>query len=128
MSTTELVTFEIVARDMPRFEAEFRALAKKAKKLKVEEPTFEVLGSRVVPAEVRACRTGETDDFGRPITEEVLRPGYEVKIVRVSGPAPKLAGWSFIAVLQHEEAGNIIRHVPGTDATHVARDYRTAAP
>ncbi len=127
METTELVTFEIATNFFPKFQAAFAVLVKKAAKLKVQTPTYEVLGERVVPAQVRVV-PGVEDEFGRERPAEVLVPGYVVKIIKVSGQAPKLGGWSFVAVLQHEEAGNIIRHVPGTEELKVSLDMRTAPP
>ncbi len=49
--------------------------------------------------------------------------------VRVSGTAPKVAGWTFAAVLEHTEDGTIIRTVPGAaiEESTVAR-YRDVPP
>src|SRR3954463_14264862 len=96
---TELATFTIRTADFSRFEGEFVKLVKKARKLKVSDPSFEVVGTKIIAAVI--------------VDGKVQRPGFEVKVVRVSGQAPKLSGWSFVAVLQHEEAGNIVRRVPG---------------
>ncbi len=111
---TTLATFTIRTVDFSRFEREFAQLVKKARKLKVQDPTFKIIETKVIPAVI---------SMG-----EVSRPGFEVKVVQVSGQAPKLAGWSFVAVLQHEEVGNIIRRVPGTEDLKVALDMRTATP
>jgi hypothetical protein len=47
----------------------------------------------------------------------------------ITGKAPKLAGWEFIATLQHEEAGTILRTVPTVEIQESELDpYRTAPP
>ena len=50
METQELVTFEIKTEYFRRFQDEFSKLAKKAAKLKVSAPSYEVVGTKVVPA------------------------------------------------------------------------------
>src|SRR4051812_14126933 len=102
MSTTELVTFEIRTEYLNSFRREFEKLVRRAKKLKVVEPTYEVTGEKVVPAVI-----GESG--------EVKAPAKYLTLIKVSGQAPKLSGWTFVAVLQHEENGNIVHRVPGTD-------------
>lgn len=49
--------------------------------------------------------------------------------VTVTGETPVVNGWEFVATLQHEEGGTILRIVPGTnlDPT-VSKRYRTAQP
>ena len=46
--------------------------------------------------------------------------------VTVTGDAPNLAGWTFAATVEHEEAGNIIRKVPGVEI-EAPLSYRTAS-
>ena len=46
--------------------------------------------------------------------------------VQVSGASPKIAGWNFLATVTHEEAGNTIRQVPGTEELTVPASYRTS--
>jgi len=48
-------------------------------------------------------------------------------LVVVAGEAPKINGWSFAAVLQHLEGGNILAYVPGWE-TAVPTSYREAEP
>ncbi len=48
-------------------------------------------------------------------------------LIEVAGAAPKIAGWSFAAVLQHIEGGNILAYVPGWE-TKVPDAYREAEP
>ncbi len=115
METQELVTFNIDVNNFARFERDFAVLVKKAAKCKVERPTFRIIEEKNIPAVL----TPDGQVFKKP---------RHFFIVTVSGPAPKLAGWSFVAVLQHEEAGNIVRRVPGTESIKVGIDLRTAPP
>jgi hypothetical protein len=112
---TTLTTFEIPVHDFRAFEAEFAKLAKKAAKLGVVAPTFEVIEEKTVKAVINECG-------------EVSKPARRLKVIKVTGQAPKLNGWNFVAVLQHEETGNIVRIVPGAEAFKVERDMRTAKP
>ena len=116
MPNTELTTFEISTRNFPRFQKEFDRLARKAKKLKVEQPTWHLLEVRKVPAEIDRA------------TNRVVKPAYELKVISVSGQAPKVNGWTFVAVLQHEKGGNLVHRVPGTEGIKVGLDMRTVAP
>jgi len=116
MENTALLTFEIQTGDFRAFTFEFAKLAKKAAKLGVAAPTFTILNDeKVYPAEY--AQSGQ-----------LIRPGRVVKVIEVSGQAPKIAGWNFIATLQHEEAGNIVRRVPNTEKFAVGFDLRSAKP
>jgi hypothetical protein len=112
-----LVTFEIETGDFNSFKAEFAKLAKKAAKLGVEAPTY-----AVVEADKVYKATIDHDTGG------ILRPARVVQVVTVSGARPKIAGWTFVVVLQHEEGGNIVRRVPGTEDVTIPFDLRTAVP
>lgn len=116
MENTELVTFEIRTEYFDTFAREFATLCKRARRLKVSEPTYAIVGDKVVPARIN------------PETNVVVAPARFLKIITVSGQAPKLAGWTFVAVLQHEELGNIVHRVPGTDGVKLEKDLRTCDP
>lgn len=63
------------------------------------------------------CEVGETFEVEEEIVHELLGPTGVKKIRRyawaeVEGPAPKLNGYTFVATLEHTEAGNIVRTVP----------------
>lgn len=50
-------------------------------------------------------------------------------LCEVTGMTPKLAGWSFIATLQHEDGGTILRTVPTANvAEGLLKKYRKATP
>lgn len=116
MSNDLAIEFKVRTGYLNQFQAEFSKLAKKAAKLGIQAPEYQVTKTSIVPAVIK---------YG-----EVTEQGYEVTHITVTGQAPKLAGWVFIATLQHEEAGNIVRRVPGTEtiAAKVPLDLRSAAP
>ena len=82
-------------------------LNKRADKLGLDPIALTVLGVR-----------DEQDDKGG------LHRSYQVQL---TGEAPRLNGWGFVAKLEHGEEGNIIRSMPGTEV-EVPKEYRTAGP
>lgn len=48
--------------------------------------------------------------------------------VFVEGASPKLNGWQFVATLEHDESGTLIRRFPLADETIDLTQYRTATP
>jgi hypothetical protein len=104
----DLITKSYVIPDRNFGEFQFRIakLAKRAARLGVGEITYS--------SEERSRTDAKT---GRV---------YLSHAVTLTGAAPKLAGWTFVATLQHAgEAGNILRAVPGAE---VPESFRTAAP
>jgi hypothetical protein len=110
----DLLTFEIQSKHLASFQAEFAKLAKKANKLGVLPPSYAIVETKEIPA--------------KRISDDRLVPSYKVHVIKVSGQAPKIAGWTFVATLQHESAGNIIRRVPATDHIAIGFDMRTVGP
>lgn len=97
---------------MAELDARFAALAKRAAKLGVPAPSYERVGTRVV------TRRDE-------ITGIASARAYV--LIRVSAPVIKLAGWTFVAVVEHTDAGNLIRHVPHGNV-ELPVHYRTDGP
>lgn len=48
-------------------------------------------------------------------------------LIDIEGESPKYNGWEFVATLQHEEGGNILRTVAGFEGT-MPEEYRSKAP
>lgn len=114
---------------------------------KIPEPNLLRLAERVAALNKRAAKLGVApvvlDSIGREETllycwadrAERLTPEHpedrpsRVRVtilVRVTGETPKLAGWAFLATLDHaSEAGVVLRVVPGAE---VPESYRTALP
>lgn len=115
MSETEKTLWTVPEENLPRLKAEIEKLARKAEQLGFEPPTLEILESR----------------FAERIVNEVTgaKVTYKVYDVRVTGKAPKLAGWKLIAVVDHFTSGvrgtNIIRRLPNTETVELPEEYRT---
>lgn len=96
----ETTRYKIPAGNLPALEAKIAKLAQRA---------------------VRVAKKGNLVDSA-PIAIEVGEKVFETDevtgnrqmffMVSVTGSSPQLAGWQFIATLQHEEAGTILRSVP----------------
>lgn len=101
--------FAIPAVNHVQFLAKIAKLSKTAAKLSLPAIEVTLLGTRKV--EIK-------DDWNRPTG--VYRKLYDYSVV---GCAPKLAGWTFKAVIEPTEVGNKVRCVPGHD---VDAAYQTA--
>jgi hypothetical protein len=100
--------FRIPAERIPALQEKIEKLAKRYDKLGLDSgaPTFTDTGER------------ENEKHHGAI--------HEWAYVLVSGHPPCLNGWTFVATLQHEEAGTILRAVPGFELD--LGDYRQAIP
>lgn len=85
-------------------------LNKKAMKLNLPPIRLDVVGEKMVSK-------------GPDTTQK--EKVYEVKI---SGSAPKVAGYKFLATIDHKEGGNVIRTVPGYDENEAIKDFYEARP
>lgn len=122
METTN--TYDVAEANLNNVRNKLDKLIRKAAKLGVAPLRYEVgaFEDRVV-----ASRTDEevaSGTFVNPAGEVVKYVRfYKVALI---GETPKLAGWEFVATLQHaEDAGNILRSVPGVQ---LPVEFRTAAP
>lgn len=71
---------------------------------------------------VEEVSTGKQDDQGHDIKRKIL-----LHQIEVSGVAPKLNGWTFIATLEHaNELGNVLRIVPGYEG-QLPEKFRNAS-
>lgn len=96
--------FAIYTDFREELEARVEKIARRARKLGVESPAL---------------------TWHETFIEMRKKESFERQYVAVKGSAPKLAGYSFLAVLQHEEAGTLVKKVPGTDDIDTTR-YRKA--
>lgn len=97
-------------------------------KIEAVRSALSKLAARAEKLAAKAVRSGATLEGYEPIAMAVLgepfvtktigEGGQEIRYlavhVRLSGRAPKLGGWQLRATLQHEEAGVIVRALPGT--------------
>jgi len=103
--------YEIPSDNMGELARRFATLAKRAKKLKLPEPTFREIGEPT-RKEKKHPVTGLTEKVYL-LHHIVVDPGLsEVKVT----------GWTFIATVQCTEEGNIIRKVGQAE---VPAEYRT---
>lgn len=105
--------YTIPLENLDTFENRFNKLVKAANKIGVPAPTRLILGH--IQREVKN-------------TDGVVERTYTVVEVSVEGSAPVIAGWQFVAVLEHTDEGNIVRRVPGSDESIDLAAYRTVEP
>lgn len=103
-------TYKIYACNLAALDEQFRKLSKKAKKLGVEAPSYNII--RFIPEFV--------DRLTVPV--EVIPARYEIS---VSGEFPKLEGWDFVGTIEHTKHGNVLRAFPGKE---IPEDYRSFKP
>jgi hypothetical protein len=100
--------YNIPEANYPRFEREIAKLSKKSVRM---------IGLPILPVPI-----------GYKIIDTAM--GLERKIIEVylQAEPPKLAGWTFVARLDHSnETGNVIRSVPNT-GVELPEKFRTVAP
>lgn len=97
-------TFKIPAQNMGALKTRLDRLARRADKLGCAPITLEVVEQITETRKI-------TDEIAGVLGERVV----EFSIVRVHGEAPKIAGWTFAATIQHTEAGNILRAITDDD-------------
>ena len=98
--------YRIPEGNLEELKSRIAGLAKRAGKLGVPAPTLEVLGHE----DVEGIDWERTVDPSFPF--KVVERFYRVE---VAGEAPKFAGWELAGVLQQEEAGVVVRGVPGIE-------------
>jgi len=99
---------------------------------KIPETRFYELESRVEKFSRRAAKLSQS-----PITIEVVGEeteeaetdyGYKYvrvfKLVKVNGKAPVVAGYTFVARLEHTEAGNIMSRAPSCEGIEIPSEVR----
>lgn len=109
MDTAEKkTTFEIPSFNLGLLNDKLEKLNRKAKKLGCAPITTKVLGFRRTEIQVVVG----THDNGVAILRPMSVTFYQVE---VEGIAPKFSDWTFAGTLEHAEAGNIVRSVPGQE-------------
>lgn len=100
---------------MEELQATVDKFGRRAAKLGLAPITIEVVGEDVVPL--------LSDDDGEPTGR------FRVfNLVKVNGEAPVVAGHTFIARVEHTEAGNIISKAPGCEDVIVPAHIRDGKP
>lgn len=115
-------TYEIPAENLATLKARIEKLAKRAAKLTKRGVDLggEPIGVQIIET-IRKPDARLTDADGR-------RPDRIFYVVTVTGPRPVVAGWEFIAALQHIDGAVILRNVPtATVAEGELVAYRAAS-
>lgn len=105
----QIRTYIIPAERQEELDTRIEKLGRKAQGFGLEPPTYELVGEELRQVYV-------TDEYGtrRPaklIDGTLVRDRWLV--IEVTEPVVKLPGWDFLGTIQHTEAGNILRTVPG---------------
>lgn len=103
-------TAVIPVDNLSELQAQLDKLNKRAVKLSLEPITL---------------RLGERSTREHPYYKGTF---YEAVEVFVEGNAPTLAGWQFVATLEHDENGTLIRRIPTFTEEIDLSQYRTASP
>ena len=120
-------TAEIPAHVFPLLKAKIEKLNRKAARLKVPPVSLNVTKEFFKDKIVKDMaydpdEPTHHDEHGNRMIKEKY---YEVK---VEGAAPQVAGYKFMATIQHKDAGNIIRTVPGQENNENIRKFYEARP
>lgn len=107
-------TAEIKASVWPALQAKIEKLNRRAARIHVPPIALTIEKEHFV-----AMKKHEHDEDPR------MEKYYTVK---VEGSAPQVAGYKFIATIQHKDAGNIIRTVPGEENNEHIRQFYDAHP
>lgn len=119
MKTAE---YDIVVDNLPELEFRIAGLNKKAAKLGMAPIVLTKGPTYVKKVERRESDFGLGDHDGSTGRYEIVR----MKIT-LTGETPKINGWEFVALLQHEDGGTIIKATPGVPEGTL-KSYRNATP
>ena len=109
--------YRVPEQNLEALTARIAKLNKRAAKLKMEPLVLSQIGEEFI------TRTKWIEvEFGPNKKVE-----YQIRIflVTVTGKCPRVNGWAMAATIAHDEAGNILRTVPGFETT-LPVIYRTA--
>ena len=111
-------TAEVAQHVYPYLVQKIAKLNKRATKNKLPEVKLEIV--KEYTKKVPAAKDAEGVE---QLAHEI--PYYTIK---VTGDTPRIAGYKFIATIEHQEAGNIIRTVPGEEGNKTIKDFYEAKP
>ena len=111
--------YRVPEANLPQLQARVLKLNKRAAKLKMPPLVLTEIGEDFVE---QSRREPDEETGGYHTVKYTVR----VVLVTLTGTAPRINGWAMAATIQHDEAGNILRTVPGFETTLPIR-YRTAS-
>ncbi len=105
-------TFLIPAHNVERLRAEFDRMGRRARKLGALAPVVDVSAEPV---------------YGRKVWNDSGRSAvYLFHAATVAGEAPRVAGWCFVARVEHTTAGNLLTTI--AEGVALPERFRTAKP
>jgi hypothetical protein len=107
-------TADVAQHVYPFLVQSIEKLNKRARKNKLPEITLEIIKEFMKPS---------PDDEKSGRKHNI--PYYTIKI---AGDRPKVPGYEFIATIEHQDGGNIIRTVPGKESNKTIKDFYEAKP
>lgn len=116
-TTPEVEIFDIPEHRFPELEKKVARFGRRSAKLGSPAITIETLGEKFVERRVWSdernawVNSGEFDCFIQ---------------IRVHGEAPVVNGYTFVARIEHTEAGNVISKAPGAEEIEVSNELRDA--
>lgn len=108
-------TASIRANAYPMLQEKIALLNKKAEKLGAPPIILSKVGEEY--------KDEKDPNTGKPTGRKELY--YNVK---VEGSAPRIEGYRFLATIQHEDGGNVIKTVPGQDGNENIKQFYDARP
>jgi len=115
-------TYKIPAENIGKLQGQITTLNKKVEKLRKKGHEFALVECEVDNTPIIE-KVSYTVEGGDTINRDQVY--FQVTI---TGEEVIVAGWRFVATLQHEEGGTIIRSVPGTVEEGELEKYRDAKP
>ncbi|MGA2259875.1 MAG: hypothetical protein ABSH28_00400 [Acidobacteriota bacterium] len=119
-------TYKIPEQNLEELRGRIEKLNRRCARIGVRLITVTVTGEEMVVEKKFVPRAFTEDEIlwggaGGSMVDS-FRKVFEIE---VEGETPKYEGWEFVAAIQHEDAGNILRAVPGFEG-EIPQQYRTA--
>jgi fructose-specific component phosphotransferase system IIB-like protein len=121
---TSPTVYEIPAENMPRLQMKIAALNKKSIKIIGKPIELKIVDTITVPVykTINGKKVQYVDADGNKAVNIVYK-------VMVDAVAPTIAGWTFVATIDHSPSeGNLIRMVPNSGMESVPEKYRSISP
>jgi hypothetical protein len=115
--------FVIVVSKQSALVAELVRLAKRAKRIGAPAITWTFGAVEQREVRVRVVREQEADVLPSALTHRTRTVPFVH--MTLTGVAPRIAGWEFVATVQHVDEVNILRACPRTEELPVPEVYRT---
>lgn len=111
-------TADVAQHIFPLLQKKIEKLNKRARKNKLPEIKLEVVKEFMKEVKPSTAEGG------------IEEPSHHIPYytIKITGDAPVVGGYKFIATIEHQQGGNIIRMVPGEEAGKKIKDFYEAKP